>query len=42
MDQSKTETGAVRAMLRQYCADVYGVIDGHSLEASINEFLDSR
>ena len=39
LNQKKGEKSAVRRILRQYCADVYGMIDGSTLEATINDYL---
>jgi len=39
LNQKKGEKNAVRKILRQYCTDVYGMIDGATLEATINDYL---
>ena len=35
----KKKDNTVRAVLRQYCTDVYGMIDGGTLEATLIEYL---
>jgi len=40
ISQNRNERNAVREILRQYCTDVYGIIDRTVLEATINEFLN--
>jgi len=39
MGQKKIDDGTVRKMLRQYCTDIYGMIDNTSLETALNEYL---
>ena len=39
MNQKKSNDNSVRNMLRQYCAEIYGMIDSVSLEAALNEYL---
>ena len=39
LNQKKEEKIKVRKILRQYCSDVYGVIDGGTLDATIDGFL---
>jgi len=35
----KKEDNATRTILRQYCTDVYGMIDNGTLEATLNDYL---
>ena len=39
LNQTKKDKNAVREILRQYCTDVYGMIDRSTLETTINDFL---
>jgi len=39
MNQVKGNNNTVRKLLRQYCTDIYGMIDNSSLEATLNEYL---
>jgi hypothetical protein len=39
LNQTKNDKNKVREILRQYCTDVYGVIDRSILETTINDFL---
>jgi len=39
LNQKKVDKNAVRKIVRQYCADVYGMIDSAILEETINDYL---
>jgi hypothetical protein len=39
LNQNKSDKNASREIIRQYCTDVYGMIDRNTLDATINEFL---
>ena len=42
LNQNKNNKYTVRAILRHYCTDVYGTIDGSVLETVINDYLAMR
>jgi len=39
LNQKKNDKNTIRKILRQYCTDVYGMIDGATLETTINDYL---
>ena len=39
LNQKKSERNTVRTVLREYCTDVYGMIDRNTLETVINDYL---
>ena len=39
LNQNKNDKNKAREILRQYCTDVYGIIDRNTLEISINDYL---
>jgi hypothetical protein len=39
LNQPKNDKNKAREILRQYCTDVYGMIDRNTLESTINDFL---
>ena len=39
LSQTKNDKNKVRETLRQYCTDVYGIIDRSTLETTINDYL---
>jgi len=39
LNHKKADNNTVREVLRQYCTDVYGMIDRSSLDSTINDFL---
>ena len=42
LDQTKNEKNKVRDILRQYCTDVYGMIDRTTLETTMNDYLSLK
>ena len=42
LNQTNTDDNATRTVIRQYCTDVYGMIDRTALETSINDFLSIK
>jgi hypothetical protein len=39
LSQTKNDKNKTRGTLRQYCTDVYGIIDRNTLETTINDYL---
>jgi hypothetical protein len=42
MNLSKKDKTKAREIIREYCTDVYGMIDGPTLDDTINKFLSSK